>query len=145
MTRHQDSRLYKPALRARRGKADCEKLKVDSEDKGRLALLGKSRRKPAGSHSSTAHTSWRLTLPGDLTCHLPDSDLRLKMGPKSHQNGLVWRIGPRWLMRLVETDKFDVWLVSIRVSMRLLRPRQGAGQEELRIRTGIRLRLGLGL
>ena len=140
MTRHQDSRLYKPALRARRGKADCEKPRVDTEDKGRLTLLGDSR-----WGSRPAHTSWRLTLPGDLTCHLRDSDLRLKMGPKSHQNGLVWRIGPRWLIRLVDTDKFDVWLISIRVSMQLLRPRQGAGQEELRIRTGIRLRLGLGL
>ena len=80
-----------------------------------------------------------------LTCHLPDSDLKLKIGQESRQDCLVLWIGPRWLIRFVEADKFDVWLVSIRVSMQLLRPRQGAGQEELRIRTGIRLRLGLGL
>ena len=52
-----------------------------------------------------------------------------KDGPGSRQNGLVWRIGSRWLMHLIEADKFDVWLVSIRVSMRLLWPRQEAGRE----------------
>ena len=67
--------------------------------------------------------------PADLTCHVPDSDLKVNMGPESRQNGLVLRIGMRWLIRLVKTDKFDVCLVSIRVSVRLLYPRQGAGQE----------------
>ena len=33
-----ESRLYKPALWLRRGKADCEELRMDSEDQGRPTL-----------------------------------------------------------------------------------------------------------
>ena len=39
------------------------------------------------------------------------------------------KIGPQSLMRIIEADKFDVELDSIRVSMRLLQPTQEAGQK----------------
>ena len=46
-----------------------------------------------------------------------ESDPQLKMGPKSHKDSLKKRSGLRCIMQIMEADKFDVELDSIRVSM----------------------------
>jgi hypothetical protein len=70
-------------------------------------------------------------------------DWKLKMSPKLHQDGLRRRSGPRCLMQIVEVDKFDVGLDSIRVSTRFLKPTQEAGQkygtDPSQIRVGLEL------
>ena len=58
-----------------------------------------------------------------------ESDPQLKMGPKSHKDGLKRRSDPRYIMDIIEADNFDVELDSIRVSMRFLWPAQEAGQK----------------
>ena len=55
--------------------------------------------------------------------------MKMKMGSASHQDWLIWRNGPRWVIRLVETKKFDVEFVSIRVRMQLLGPPKEVRQE----------------
>jgi hypothetical protein len=67
------------------------------------------------------------------------------MGPKSHKDDLKRRSGPRCVMKIIEADKFDVELDSIRVSMRFLQPTQEAGQKYGTDPSQIRVGLELGV
>ena len=66
------------------------------------------------------------------------------MEPESSQYGFDGKVIITRVVRVVETYKFGIWAIFIRVSIQLWRPRQEVGQQDPRIWTGVRLELGLG-